>query len=121
MGMNSAPKPRPTSSTRIFPVLMTTDSAPNVEGYSAIFDLDDTIGLLGYAPIVRYHDDSCAQGLVYVARNPIYALGRIGIKIAGRLIGQYDGGAVDECARDGRPLIRYGMSTFSRAVNSGSR
>ena len=69
----------------------------------AIADGDDTVGVLGDVGLMGNEDDGVSLGMELIEEGHDLVAG-FGIEVAGGLVGEDDGGAVDEGAGNGDAL-----------------
>src|SRR5882724_10023302 len=74
-----------------------------VAGDDAVADGDDAMGILGDIGLVGDYDDGVAVGVELVEESHDLVAG-LGVEVSGGLVGEDDGGAVDEGASDGDTL-----------------
>ena len=71
---------------------------------AAVANFDDAIGIGGHLRIVRDDDHGVAFG-VQLAQNAHDFLSALAVQCAGRLVGENDFTAIDQCARDTHALL----------------
>ncbi len=74
-----------------------------IAGDDAVADGDDAVGVLGDVGLVGDDDDGVAAGVEIVEEGHDLVAG-LGVEVSGGLVGEDDGGAVDEGAGDGDAL-----------------
>ncbi len=74
-----------------------------VGGDGAVADGDDAVGVLGDVGLVGDEDDGVALGVEIVEEGHDLVAG-LGVEVSGGLVGEDDGGMVDQSAGDGDPL-----------------
>ena len=74
-----------------------------VAGDDAVADGDDAVGVFGDVGLVGDEDDGVAVGVELVEEGHDLVAG-LGVEVSGGLVGEDDGGAVDEGAGDGDAL-----------------
>ena len=74
-----------------------------VGGDGAVADGDDAVGVLGDVGLVGDEDDGVALGVEIVEEGHDLVAG-LGVEVSGGLVGEDDGGVVDEGAGDGDAL-----------------
>src|SRR5271155_3157675 len=95
---------------RSFPVigrghLLVADAGGEVvAGDDAVADGDDAVGVFGDVGLVGDDDDGVAVGVELVEEGHDLVAG-LGVEVAGGLVGEDDGGAIDEGAGDGNTLL----------------
>ena len=92
--------------------------AEAVVGHEAVSHRDDSVGDL--ADLSRVSDDD--EGLTAVLVEPDHQVhdlvGRLAVEVAGRLVGPYDGGAINERPRDGDPLALASREFAGKVVGT---
>jgi len=71
----------------------------------AVAHVNDAVSVLGGFGIVRDHHDGLAEFFVGLAQHVEDNRGILGIEVAGRLVGENDGGTIDERTRQGDALL----------------
>ena len=72
---------------------------------STAFEAQHPIALRGQSGIVRGHHGGQAVLAVHLAQQGMQGIGGRLVKIAGRFVGQQEGGPRDKRARHGDPLL----------------
>ena len=70
-----------------------------------ILDVDDLVGAVGHAALVRHHNDGDLLGAVELGEQVHDLHGGLGVEGAGGLVGQQDARLRDERPRDGHTLL----------------
>ncbi len=71
----------------------------------AIAHMQDAVGDLGGLGVMRDHQDRLVELAAGASQHVQHGVGVFRVEIAGRLVGQHDGGAADERAGDGDALL----------------
>ena len=74
-------------------------------GDFAVAHVEDAVGDLGGLGVVGDHEDGLVELAAGVAEHLEDGVGVFGVEVAGGLVGEDDGGAVDERAGDGDALL----------------
>ena len=74
-------------------------------GDFAVAHVEDAVGDLGSLGVVGDHEDGLVQLAAGLAEHLQDGVGVFGVEVAGGLVGEDDGGAVDEGAGDGDSLL----------------
>ena len=74
-------------------------------GDFAVAHVEDAVGDLGGLGVVGDHQDGLVQLAAGLAEHVQDGVGVFGVEVAGGLVGEDDGGAVDEGAGDGDALL----------------
>jgi hypothetical protein len=81
----------------------------------AVAHVEDAVGDLGSLGVVGDHEDGLVELAAGLAEHLEDGVGVLGVEIAGGLVGEDDGGAVDEGAGDGYALL-FAAGKFVGAV-----
>ena len=71
----------------------------------AVTHVNNPVAVFGGFGIVSNHQNGLAQFFVRLSQHAEDDIGILGIQISGRLVGEHDGGLVDQSASQGDPLL----------------
>jgi hypothetical protein len=84
-----------------------------------VAEADDALGVFEQAGVMRGEDESKAEAAVEAVHEIDELGGVVGVEVGGRLVGQHEGGAMDDGAGDGNALTLSAGEDVRAMIGAG--